>query len=401
MNVKWWDELKSIYYTMVLYLGAMLTLMSPGTFIWKVFGERKGRIRLLNRDLICDSETLINEGKSFQPLDQFTNALEPFIPLFLIDNVQQWKQRRDLFSFGNCLIQQRLDSIDFDDEFNGGKGNILWSLFRCIFRYSFHLIFDRRISDDEFDRIYPGLEDINKILKRISSKANMKQRRSFYDEVRRLIVENENGFLFHHNSKFFEMTEIDQISSIGEDFLTTISVQCTDLICHLLILYSEHPNEFHSNFDNCFNETLRLYPLTDLWVRQSKDKQRNWISSLIQLNRNGWTNPNEFLPSRWNSNDHPPLMSWGFDIRRCPAQQIATKISKKIFFQIVEREGFWIEKATNFHHERTFPFGCQLWIGFGRKPDEARRWIYPNEFQMKIKRWINEKIRMFDQFELN
>lgn len=394
-------EAETLFYTLMLYLGAIFTLLSPGTFIWTLFGERKGRVRLLHRDLICDAETLIREGKSFQPLDQFTNALSPFVPLFLVDNQRQWKQRRDLFTFGNALINERIEQIDFDGVLGEEKGNVLWPLFRQIFAYSFHLVFNRPITDDEFQRIYPGLVDINKLLKRISSKPNDEERKNFYDEVLRLIERNEDGFLFHQHDDFSRLAEIDRVSSVGEDFLTTMSVQCTDLLCHLLVLYADHPDEFHSNFDHCFNETLRLYPLTDLWVRQSKDKKRNWIASLVQLNRNGWTQPNDFVPSRWATEGHPPLLSWGFDIRRCPAQQIGTKLCKRIFADLIRSDGFWVVKAENFVHERTFPYGCQLWLGHGPKPPHAARWTFPHQFRLKCKRWINEKIRMIDQNELN
>ncbi|CAF4486854.1 unnamed protein product, partial [Rotaria magnacalcarata] len=77
------------------------------------------------------------------------------------------------------------------------------------------------------------------------------------------------------------------------------------------------------------------YPLTDLWTRQPYGKQRGWIASVVQLNRNGWTQPDEFISQRWDTNDHPPLMSWGFDIRRCPAQKLATGVSQLVFENIL------------------------------------------------------------------
>ena len=401
MFVNLWDELKSIYDTTLLYLFAFFSLMSPGTIIWKLFSTRQGKTRLANRDLICDHHTLMNLEKSSKPLDQFTNALSPFVPLFLIENDQDWKHRREVFIYGNNLINKRLSHISFDMQLPEGKGNILWDLFQSVFRYSFELSFNRKIHDDEFKAIYPGLVDINKIIKRFSSSPNMKEREIFYQQTLNLIKENDQDFLFHHCESFFLLDELNQVSSVAEDFLTTISVQCTDLICHLLILYSSYPEEFHTNFDYCFNETLRLYPLTDLWVRQGSENERGWIASLVQLNRNGWTKCGEFLPQRWSEKDHPPLLSWGFDSRRCPAQKFATDICKRVFQTIIHTEGFWVEPAKNFDHERTFPYGCQLWIGYGPKPDQAKHWTFPNKLRMQWRRWTCEKLRMFDQKELN
>ena len=401
MLLQWLDGFKTIYHTIVLYLSALFTLMTPGTVIWKLFGEKKGKVRLLGRNLICDSETLIREGKSFTPLDQFTNALHPFIPLFSIDNEEEWKRRRDVFNYGNNLINQRLMHTSFDFKLEAEKGNILWPLFQLVFRFSFQLVFNRNISEQEFNELYPGLLDINKIIKRFTAKLNLVDRQKFYEATWKLIEQNEEGFLFHGFPSFHALNQLHQVSSVAEDFLTTIAVQCTDLICHLLILYSEHADDFHHDFDNAFNETLRLYPLTDLWVRQPSADQPAWIASLVQLNRNGWTEPNRFLPSRWNLNNHPPLMSWGFDIRRCPAQKMATTITKLIFQRIINTDGFWVETAKNFIHERTFPYGCQLWIGYGEKPDQAHKWKFPNKFRMQIRRWACEKFRMLDQNELN
>ncbi|CAF4912004.1 unnamed protein product, partial [Rotaria magnacalcarata] len=70
----------------------------------------------------------------------------------------------------------------------------------------------------------------------------------------------------------------------------------------------------------------------------------------------------------WDTNDHPPLMSWGFDIRRCPAQKLATGVSQLVFENILRGGDFWIRPARNFEHERTFPYGCQVCIGYGEIP---------------------------------
>ncbi|CAF1462573.1 unnamed protein product [Adineta ricciae] len=399
MNVL--SSVQSFYHTLVLYLSAFVTLMTPGTVIWKIFGNRKGKVHLMSRDLICDSETLTKLPKCSKPLDQFTNALCPFLPTFLLDSDNSWKQRRNVFSFGNDLIIERIGQTSPDFRLASKPGNILWDVFEMISRYSFQLVFNRPPTNEEFNRIYPGLLDINRIIKRFTSTPDVKIRQNFYDEVLKLIQDNDKDFLFHNCEAFFQMEEIHQVSSVAEDFLTTISVQCTDLVCHMLLVYSEHADDFQNQFDNALNETLRLYPLTDLWVRQPYGGQRGWITSLVQLNRNGWAQPDAFSCERWNLPKHPPLMSWGFDIRRCPAQKLATNVSKLVFQTIVNQEGFWIEPAANFQHERTFPYGCQAWIGYGEKPKNARRWKFENKLRMQLRRWLCEKLRMIDQNELN
>ncbi|CAF4072995.1 unnamed protein product, partial [Rotaria sp. Silwood1] len=249
--------------------------------------------------------------------------------------------------------------------------------------------------------IYSGLLDINKIIKRFTSIPDIQIRQKFYDRILLLIKENDKDFIFHNFKDFYDMNEIHQVSSVAEDFLTTISVQCTDFICHMLLLYSQYPNDFHDDLENSINETLRLYPLTDIWTRPSYGKQRGWIASLVQLNRNGWIQPDSFIPQRWNTKEHPPLMTWGFDIRRCPAQKMATNISKLIFETIIKTENFWIKPAKNFQHERTFPYGCQVWIGYNEIPNEVNTWKFDGKFQMQCRRWLCEKLRMIDQNELN
>jgi hypothetical protein len=94
-------------------------------------------------------------------------------------------------------------------------------------------------------------------------------------------------------------------------------------------------------------------------------------------------------------------MSWGFDIRRCPAQKLATNISKFIFENIIKQDQFWIQSAVNFYHERTFPYGCQVSIGYGEKPKNIKQWKFNNKYKMQLRRWLCEKLRMIDQHELN
>ena len=378
-----------------------MTMISPGMIIWKLYGNKKGKISLMNRDIICDSETLINLPKSGKPLDGFTNALCPFLPTFLLNNDLIWKQRREVFSHGNSIINERILSKHFQYKLETKQGNILWDVFQLMSKISFELIFNRLPTDEEWNDIYPGLLDINFIIKRFTSKPNIEHRNRFYNRILQLINSKEKDFIFYENETFEQMNEIHQVSSVGEDFLTTMSVQCSDLVCHMLILYSEYPDQFHENVDYALNETLRLYPLTDLWTRQEENGQRGWIASLVQLNRNGWNQPDQFLPQRWEKKDHPLLMSWGFDVRRCPAQKLATNLSKFVFQSFIQNEHFWVIPAKNFQHERTFPFGCQLAIGHGQIPSDIHKWTFPGKFQMQFRRWLCEKLRMIDQRELN
>ncbi len=395
------ETIKSIYHTTILYLNVFLGLMTPGTIIWKLFGNRKGKVCLMNRDLICDSETLMNLPKCGKPLDGTTNAFCPFIPTFILDNDQIWKQRREVFSYAHGIINKRILEKTLQIKLNPKQGNILWEIFEIIFKISFELIFNRSISEEEFNDIYPGLLDINKIIKRFTSKSNLSLRQKSYDRILKLIEQNEKDFIFYNHQTFHQMKEIDRVSLLAEDILLTMSLQCTDLVCHMLLLYSQYPEQFLNDIDNSINETLRLYPLTDLWTRGSDGKQRPWIASLVQLNRNGWTQPDMFIPQRWNQKEHPPLMSWGFHMRRCPAQILATNLSKLVFETIIHTEQFWIQPAANFHHERTFPYGCQVSMGYGNKPNNIEQWKFNNKFRMQLRRWLYEKLRIIDQNELN
>jgi len=397
------DRILAILNTIFLYLAIWLIPLTPGTVIWKLYKTKKGIVKLINRDLICDSQTLMNLAKSTKPLDQFTNSFSPFVPLFILEYNKQCRQRRDVFSYAYNQILTNLEQLHtIDMKLESMQGDILWKIYEIMFRTGFELIFHRTPTNDEFNDMFPGVVDINKIIKRYTSFPDMPVRQKLYNRLLKLINENNPNFILHNHQGFQELDELSQVSLIGEDLLITICIQCTDLLCHMLVLYSEHSHEFQVNLDNCINETLRLYPLTDLWVRQaSNKKQRGWIASLVQLNRNGWTNPDVFFADRWNSDEHPPLLSWGFDMRRCPAKKFGTDIVKLVFETITKRDGFWIEPASNFDHERTFPFGCQVWIGYGQRSNDTLTWQFNNKLQMQIRRWIFEKIRIIDQFELN
>jgi hypothetical protein len=395
------QTIESIYYTIILYLKIFVELMTPGTIIWKLFGNRKGKVCLLNRDLICDSETLMNLPKCGKPLDGFTNAFCPFIPAFVLDNDHIWKQRREVFSFAQSIINKRILEKHVEIQLETKQGNILWEIYEIMFKVSFELVFNRSPTEEEFNDMYPGILDINQIIKRFTSKPNFEVRQKLYDRILKLIQLNEEDFVLFNHQTFQQMKEIDQVSLLAEDILITMSLQCTDLVCHMLLLYSQYPEQFINDIDNSINETLRLYPLTDLWTRESNGKQRGWIASLVQLNRNGWTQPDTFVPQRWNEKQHPPLMSWGFDIRRCPAQKLATNLSILLFENIIQTERFWIQPAANFIHERTFPYGCQVSIGYGNKPTNIHQWKFNNKFQMQFRRWICEKLRIINQNEFN
>ncbi len=268
--------------------------------------------------------------KSESSLDEFTTAFSPFIPLLTL-NGPPWKLRRKILSDG-------LRKIKIEQDFNINlplkKGDIYWDVFELLFRIGFELIFGRKATQSEFDEMYPGIADINRLIKRQTGFPQRDIRWKLYHQVVTLLSEENNKFIFSDCDEFKTLSEIDRVSIVVEDLLTSICIQCTDLICHLLLLYSSFPELFKSNLDNCINETLRLHPLTDIWTRKPKEQERGWIASLIQLNRNGWNDPDSFNPERWNLNDHPQLISWGFDARSCPATKIGYHLSKHIFQKI-------------------------------------------------------------------
>jgi hypothetical protein len=388
-------KLLSAFYHTILFYGAVLLLpYSPGTLAWKLFRNKKGKLSLLNRDLICDSETLLALPKSEVSLDEFTTAFSPFVPLLTL-NGQTWKSRRK-------ILVQGLRKINFDQTTNFTlpckKGDIYWDVFEILFKVGFELIFGRPPTLTEYENLYPGIVDINCIIKRHAGSPNMQLRWNLYHQIASLLNENNSKFIFFEDSEFYELSEMDQVSIIVEDLLTSICIQCTDLVCHLLLLYSNQPDSF-KNIDYCINETLRLYPLTDIWTRKSTENDKGWIASLIQLNRSGWDHPDEFKPERWNSNDHPQLISWGFDTRGCPATKIGYQLSKHIFQNFIENKELWIASASNFKHQRTFPNGCQMWIGKGNKPTSLA-WKYQMNLKTSLSQWISSRLRMIDQREL-
>ncbi|CAF1032268.1 unnamed protein product [Didymodactylos carnosus] len=392
--------LKAVFNTILLYTVTALAPMTPGTVIWKLFKTRKGKVRLINRDLICDTETLLKLPSTGRSLDQSTNSLVPFVPLFTLDYNTQWKRRHNAFVHANNKILARITEKNMNVTLPGKQGNIFWDLCEIMFKIAFELVFDRPPTVDEFNDIYPGVVDVNKVIKRFSWTANLPIRQKLYDRIITLMKESDTNFVLHDHKGFPELSDLDKVSLVGEDLITTISIQCSDLLCHLLLLYPKYHDAFKANLDNCINETLRLYPLSDLWIMQPFKQERGWITSLVQLNRNGWSDPDTFLPERWDSKEHPPLMSWGFDVRRCPAQKMATNIVKLVFENIINTEGFWIQPALNFDHGRSFPFGCQAWVGYGQQPDNAATWKFNHKFKMQFNRWVFDRLRMFDQNEL-
>jgi hypothetical protein len=388
-------SIQATYYTILFYGSVFLLPYSPGTLAWKLFKNKKGKIPFINRDLICDTKTLFALPKNENSLDEFTTAFSPFIPLLTLNGLS-WKDRRKILSDGLRKINT---NTDFTITVPLKKGDIYWDIFEILFRLGFEFIFGREATRSEFDVMYPGIADINRLIKRDTGSPDMKARWTLYYEVVKIISEENKKFLFSDCKEFKTLSELDQVSIIVEDLLTSICIQCTDLICHLLLLQPIFPQCFENSLDNCINETLRLYPLTDIWTRKSNKKERGWIASLIQLNRNEWNDPDEFQPERWNSNDHPPLVSWGFDSRSCPATKIGYNLSKNIFQKILSNKNIWIIPASNFTHERTFPLGCQVWIGEGAKPNSVK-WKFKDKRKKQAQQWFFSRLRVLDQGEL-
>ena len=353
------------------------------------------RLSFIKRDLICDTETLFALPKSESSLDEFTTAFSPFIPLLTLNGLP-WKLRRKILSDGLSKI-----NIDKDFRFNLPlkKGDIYWDIFEILFQIGFELIFGRTATPSEFNDMYPGIVDINHLIKRHTGFPNKSVRWKLYHRVVTLLSEKNKKFIFSACNEFKALSEMDQVSILVEDLLTSICIQCTDLICHLLLLYSSFQESFKTNLDNCINETLRLYPLTDIWTRKSREHERAWIASLTQLNRNGWSEPDRFKPERWNLNDLPQLISWGFDARSCPATKIGYNLSKRIFQKILLNENVWIQPASNFKHDRTFSEGCQVWVGEGAKPTSLK-WKFNGKWKHQLKKWFFSRLRILDQGEL-
>lgn len=386
-------NLRAAYNTFLFYGSVLILPFSPGILAWKLFKNKNGKIPFINRDLICDTNTLLALPKNDNSLDEFTTAFSPFIPLLTL-NGTHWKLRRKILSEG-------LRKIDIDQNFTFTlplkKGNVYEDFFKILFQIGFKLIFGRPISHDEFDEMYPGIADINSLIKRHTGSADINSRWKLYHRVVLLLAEENKKFIFSDSTDFKSLAEIDQVSIIVEDLLTSICIQCTDLICHLLLLYSSNKNSFKNHLDHCIDETLRLYPLTDIWTRKSTEQDRAWIASLVQLNRTGWEDPDSFKPERWGFDNHPPLISWGFDARSCPATKIGYNLSKTIFQKIILNENVWILPASNFNHERTFSDGCQVWIGEGKMPGS---WKFKGKWKNHVKQWFFCRLRMFDQGEL-
>jgi hypothetical protein len=388
-------SIQVVYHTFLFYGCVLLLPFSPGTLAWKLFKNKKGKIPFINRDLICDTETLSTLPKSDNSLDEFTTAFSPFIPLLTL-NGMNWKLRRKILSEG-------LRKINIDQNFIFNlpfkKGNVYWDFFEILFHIGFELIFGRIISASEFDDMYLGVADINRLIKRHTGSPDINARWKLYHRVVTLLSEENQKFIFSDSNEFKALSEIDQVSIVVEDLLTSICIQCTDLICHLLLLYPLFKEAFKNNLDNCINETLRLYPLTDIWTRKSTEHERAWIASLVQLNRTGWNEPDRFKPERWNFTDHPQLISWGFDARSCPASKIGYTLSKKIFQKIILNENVWIQPASNFKHDRTFPAGCQVWIGEEGKPNSLI-WKFKGKWKNQLQQWFFSRLRVIDQGEL-
>ncbi|CUI17470.1 hypothetical protein PNK_1864 [Candidatus Protochlamydia naegleriophila] len=387
--------IQAFYHTVLFYGGVLFFPFSPGTLAWKLFRNKKGKVRFLKRDLICDTETLMALPKSEASLDEFTTAFSPFIPLLTL-NGKSWKLRRKILADGLRRI-----NLDTDVTFNlpPKKGDIYWDVYEALFRIGFSSIFGRQASDFEFEEMYPGIADINRLIKRHIGFPDTAARWRLYHRVVALLAEENKAFIFANHDEFKALSQIEQVSIVVEDLLTSICIQCTDLICHLILLYPSFQDSFKNSLDHCMNEALRLYPLTDIWTRKSTDKERGWIASLVQLNRNGWSHPDCFIPERWRVKEHPQLISWGFDARICPATKIGYNLSKKIFQDIIFKEQLWIQPASNFKHERTFPAGCQVWVGEGEKPSSVQ-WTFKGKWKNQLQQWIFSRLRVLDQGEL-
>lgn len=386
------NSLQKIWNTALFYGTLFAFPISPGNLAWKLFRNRKGKVPFVSRDLICDLKTLNSLPKRDNSLDEFTTAFSPFIPMLTL-NAMPWKQRRGIFMQG--LRKMNIEDLQFNVPEK--KGDIYWDIYENFFHIGFKIIFGRQDTKEDFDAMYPGVYDINRIIKRQEGFQNKKARWRLYHHTLKLISVDNKNFIFSDSKEFQAASELEKVSIVVEDMLTSICIQCTDLVCHLILLSSKNREPFKNKLDNCINEALRLYPLTDIWTRKAYDGQRPWIASLVQLNRSGWEEPDHFKPDRWDTEGHPQLISLGFDSRSCPASKIGYNLSKKVFVDYFLKDDVQIRPASNYVHDRTFASGCQVWVTKNEKPTD---WNYKGKWKSLSQQWLYTKLRVFDQKEL-
>jgi hypothetical protein len=85
------------------------------------------------------------------------------------------------------------------------------------------------------------------------------------------------------------------------------------------------------------------------------------------------------------------------EARRCPGAEVGLTITKNIFSAIVGRPNLQIKFASDFKHERTFPYGLPALVGYG---DSHPSFRMKGKAKKTIKRWLIERKRMIEQGEI-
>lgn len=382
-----------------LYARILVDAKSPGEIIWEMFGDRKGRQPLFSRDLICDWQTLGSMQRTGRSTDEKTMAFLPFVPQFRL-NGEAWNRRREVLrkAFEPQYVA-RVKGRYPSPSLGHGYVDLYERIFDACFEAGFRYIFGKEASETDRTELLPGLHDLNRYIKRQVLKINAAARRRLYDSILGMTGDNScPEFIFAGHHDFYTLPAVDRASAVASDLLFSCCVQPADLVSHMLVLRSQFPSEFErSSLDHCIDEALRLFPLSDIYARVPHGGERAWIASLVQLNRNGWEDPDRFLPKRWEDRGHPPNMAWGVEARRCPGTEVARAITKGIFTAIVGCSNSQFTFASDFKHERTFPYGLPALVTEGgtHQPFRMR-----GRVGRSVMRWIIERKRMIEQREI-
>jgi hypothetical protein len=382
-----------------LYSRILIEAKSPGEIIWEIFGDLKGRRPVFSRDLICDWQTLSSMPRTGRSTDEKTMAFEPFVPQFKL-NGEEWNRRRAVLrrAFEPQFVARVLGPYPAPS-LGEGLLDLYVRIFEACFEAGFKYIFGRAASETDRAKLLPGLHDLNCYVKRQVFSINPSVRRLLYDSILSLTSDpSSSGFIFAGREEFYALQEMDRASAIASDLLFSCCVQPADLVSHMLVLRSQFPREFDSSsLDHCMNEALRLFPLSDIYARVPHNGDRAWLASLVQLNSNGWAEPNRFFPQRWESASHPSNMAWGVEARRCPAADVGLAITKGVFSAIAGCTDIQLTFASDFKHERTFPYGLPTLVTHGGVP---RSFQMPGKTRRLMMRWIIERKRMIEQGEI-
>lgn len=288
-----------------------------------------------------------------------------------------------------------------------GRADLYTRVLDYTFRMAFWVLFGREMTEAEHDSLYPGIADINRNARRQRSRADVPARRACHEAMRALVARShgDERFLFHGCAEFHALSEDAQIDVCGADILQSITVQTSDLLCHLLLMWREHGERFSADLEASLQETLRLYPLSDCFYHYQEQGEA-WIAPLVLLNRNGWDDPDDFKPERFRAGkDRRKHLSYSGGPRVCPSFRVTEEIALATLRHL-DGCGFWFQPAANFEHERTFSFGLPAQLGYAQVPGSAPRPpLAPPDFRFPRRRAVLQRhyhclVRMLAQREV-